>query len=282
MARQFATGDSLTVSAGGAAGSTSAHTLVALMQISASNASAAQGLASSSQVWALLFDSSKPFGDGDFGSGGPTLTHSTWYVVAVGKASGSQHYQYHAAPISTGVWSHVDGGFSVGDGSGGTTSIKFGVTTNTTGGNVTLAAVAEYAVNLSDAAVEALGVTAMDDWLAASPRAAWQFNQASTSDSVTDLTAGGADQSAISGTTVVSDPPGWTYHSAGVEVDGTASAPLGLLAATATGQRTVNATAAAPLGLLLAHASVLVAPVKADSTPTVGAFASSSATVTRR
>jgi hypothetical protein len=69
----------------------------------------------------------------------------------------------------------------------------------------------------------------MDDWLAGNPAAAWQFNQASTSDSVTDLTGGGADQTGISGTTVVTDPVGWTYHTGTPTVvpDGIA-VPVGL------------------------------------------------------
>jgi hypothetical protein len=68
---------------------------------------------------------------------------------------------------------------------------------------------------MSDATVESTITDDMAAWMAGSPNGAWQFNQATTGDDVTDLTGGGGDQSAISGTTVVSDPAGWTYYTPG-------------------------------------------------------------------
>jgi hypothetical protein len=48
--------------------------------------------------------------------------------------------------------------------------------------------------------------------MATSPSAAWRLNQASTSDPVLDVTGGGADQTAVNGTTISTDePPGWSY-----------------------------------------------------------------------
>ncbi len=257
MARQFATGNSVTVAAGGAAGANRVHTVVALMQISNANASLIQGLATSTRVWSVLFDTSKPFGMDDFGAGGSSLTLNTWYVVAVSKATGSVPYRYHVAPLSTGVWTHQSSAFNVPNGSGGTTSIQFGVS-ETTGGNIVLAAAAEYSGALSDGAIEALGVTSMDDWLAATPRAAWQFNQASTSDAVTDLTGGAADQTAISGTTVVSDPAGWSYSTGGG--GGATVAPAGLSVPVVVGSPTAAWSATvAPNGIAVPVA--LGAPV---------------------
>lgn len=63
-------------------------------------------------------------------------------------------------------------------------------------------------VVLSDVEKEALPLS-IDAWTAVTPRGLWLLNQASTSDPVIDLTGGGADQTAISGTSVGSSafPP---------------------------------------------------------------------------
>lgn len=244
MARHFAVGDSITLDAGGAAGATRAHTIVALIQPTLGNGGVVQGLASGTPVWSLLFDALKLFANGDFGTGGSTITSGAWYVVAVTKAGGSNVYRYHSAPLSTGIWTHVSSSFSVADGGGGTDAIRLGTAENN--GNVDIAALAEYAGALSDGAIEALGITAMADWLAASPRMAVQLNQASTADPVTDLTGGGADQTAISGTSVVSDPPGWSYFS-GAPNQGVLTATLPALVAALAGDARVAAQLAGTL-----------------------------------
>ena len=74
-----------------------------------------------------------------------------------------------------------------------------------------------WSVNFTDAQVDELlyGRRTRDWWdhTLAPPIVLWDFNQASTGTAVTDLTKGGADQSAIVGTAVstTDDPPGWAF-----------------------------------------------------------------------
>lgn len=263
MARHFATGDSLSIGPGAATG-TKAHTIVMLLRRNAGNASAVQGMDSATRRWSLLFDTGKPFGSGDFGAGGPLVSQDTWYVVAETKASGSQPYRYHVVQLGVGAWTHQSSTSNVANGQAGLTSIDFGLS-ETTGGNVDLAAFAEYGTVLSDAAIEALGFTAMDDWLAASPRVAVQFNQATTADPVTDLTGGSANQTAIVGTSVVADPAGWSYAGGAAPAEGTANVGLTLDVA-AAGSRASAGTAG--IGLELAVAATGERP--SASTANVG------------
>lgn len=202
------------------AGEDRANTIVALLKVPASNAlgnaGVIQGTASGTRVWSMLLDTFTPFGNSDFGNGGPDVSGDTWTVVAMSKGSGPEPYRWHVAPQATGVWTHQDDTSNVADGSGGTDQIQFGVAENT--GGIVIAALACYSGELSDVEIEALGVTSMNDWLDGDPLAAWQLNQEATTDDVLDLTDGGADQTAITGTTVADDPDGWAYFSPAVAV----------------------------------------------------------------
>jgi hypothetical protein len=88
----------------------------------------------------------------------------------------------------------------------------------------TLIRIGAFGTNNLDGRLAAIAVwdgTALDDtqfetlsgglaaWLALNPTACWVFNQAAVTDDVLDLTGGGADQTARTGTTVITDddPP---------------------------------------------------------------------------
>ncbi|MFB9415685.1 hypothetical protein ACFFSQ_46910 [Dactylosporangium matsuzakiense] len=68
-------------------------------------------------------------------------------------------------------------------------------------------------IGLSDAAIEATGMhAALSAWLTQSPAVCWPFNQASTATPVPDLSSSGtATQTSITGTTIGTDPPGFSY-----------------------------------------------------------------------
>lgn len=259
MARQFFN-ETLTVAAGALADSTRAQTLFVVIrpydgvfESLSTDTDIVHGMAGTSASWSLFTASQQVFADGDFGSGGPQLSDKdTWYVTGVTKASGSAAYRYHVRPIG-GTWTHVDSGTTA-DGPGGTDSVLFGQGPTRNNGKFQIAAAAVFAGAMSDQDIESALTDDMADWMAAQPLAAWQFNQATVGDDVTDLTGGGADQTAISGTTVVGDPAGWTYFAGGpAEVTGTAAttaaftaiaAGTRIVAGSAVGSATLTATAA--------------------------------------
>lgn len=240
MARRFASGNTLTCAIGGA-NTNRVGTVILLVRAYdavfdalATNTDFIHGRNNTTSVWAMFLDSGTIFADSDFGSGlaGPS-NKDTWYAIAYTKVSGNQAYHYHIAPVG-GAWTHGTSG-NAANGSGAT-NVLFGQGPTKGAALFDIAAAATFSTAMSDAAVEALGTTSMATWMAATPTAAWQFNQASTATAVTDLTGGGANQTAISGTTVVADPAGWTYYSAGgstVNADGTLTVTAGRTGAAA-------------------------------------------------
>src|SRR5690606_12886956 len=56
-----------------------------------------------------------------------------------------------------------------------------------------------------------VGASSLAEWMATTPLGLWLFDQQSTEDSVSDLTGQGADQTAISGTSVTEDDPPIPY-----------------------------------------------------------------------
>jgi len=214
MARRFLTNDTLTCSMGSAPTSRAGTTLLliraydSVFDLLSTNSDFISGLAGTSPISGTFVSGGNIFSANDFGSGlaGPS-DKNTWYVIGATKVSGNNTYQYTIAPVG-GSWTQATSGSSV-DGSG-VDSIVFGKGV-IGGGKFDIAAAAQWATPLSIAAIQALGTTSMDSWLAGSPSAAWQFNQTSTATNVNDL-VGSANQTALSGTSVVADPVGWTYH----------------------------------------------------------------------
>lgn len=176
------------------------------------------GRALGSFVWGVWMESGQQFANGDeFGGGQATFTHDgTYYIWGWTKAVGNAPVRYHKATVG-GVWSHQDGGTHP-DGPGGTDDILMGHFERDP--NLRVAAIARWLTPLNDAAVEALGTTAMAGWLAGSPDWAVQFNQISIADPVLDLTTGNGDQTSITGTAVGGDDPaGWSYFTGAETVD---------------------------------------------------------------
>jgi hypothetical protein len=131
-----------------------------------------------------------------------------------GKASGTVAPRYHKYVMNTGAWTHSTGATTLGAGTtpGASGTWRFGQWQTTDFANGSMAAAAAWSGrNLSDAEAESLagGFTA---WWSLNPGAFWMFDQSVTTQAVADLTGNGANQSAITGTTVVLDGlPAFSY-----------------------------------------------------------------------
>lgn len=140
-------------------------------------------------------------------NGGTTVTLTaveSWAWVVVTKASGSATPRYHKYVMSSATWTRVNGSGNIGNAvspSGGDLQI------GDAGGDFfkgDIAAVACWTTALSDGTLNGIVNNWTSGVLAASPQGAWLLNQASTATSITDGTAGGANQTARTGTTVSS------------------------------------------------------------------------------
>jgi hypothetical protein len=145
-------------------------------------------------------------------------TADGWSLVVVTKASGSVAPRIHKYPLSTATWTRANAANAMVDQTMVSTDrLAFGKDESTNRNAMRLAASAIWTVGMSDAQVSALATNLWTgDWYnhaAGTPVTLWQFNQGSTAVAVADLTGGGATETAISGTTVVTgdDPPGWTF-----------------------------------------------------------------------
>jgi hypothetical protein len=180
-----------------------------------------------------------------------------WAILGFTKPAGAGvNIRAHLYRYNTATWAHSDLGL-VGAGAALTT---FFVGSFDPGQflSANLAAIGLWSgTNLGDAAFEAgTGFqTTLANWFNATPSVLWRFNQASTATAVTDLMGSGADQTAITGTTVsADDPPGFSYNIVST-IDGTGAADLGGLAGTSSGTVSVSGTAAADLGSVTATAA---------------------------
>lgn len=181
-----------------------------------------------------------------------------WAILAFTKPAGAgQTVRAHVYRYATSTWTHTDlGAISA---NLGTTLTTIFVGSFDPGQflNGNLAAIGLWTgTALADAAFEAGSgfQTALSNWFNQTPSVLWRFNQASTATPVTDLMASGADQTAITGTTVsADDPPGFSYSITST-VTGTALADLGALSGTAAGGALRTGAALADLGALTATA----------------------------
>lgn len=136
-----------------------------------------------------------------------------WTLVAVTKATGSATPRGHLYNYNTSTWSHANAAGAMTDSTvtpGASGFIQVGGLFNFL--NASIAVIGVWAAVLSDGDIEGLDL-ALSAWVAQNPNTLWAFNQASTSDPVLDLMGNGADQSSITGTTVITgdDPPGFDF-----------------------------------------------------------------------
>ena len=146
-----------------------------------------------------------------------------WYLVVVRKASGNATPRYSVYDYSSDTWSH--GNFtgdivdSTAPGAGGTIRFSYGGIGERLEGRIAARAAwsndLPWAANgTGDTQIEAAGLeTSIDNWSAVSPDALWAFNQAAVGDGVSDLTGNGADETSVTGTTVITNdiPSGFSF-----------------------------------------------------------------------
>lgn len=153
-----------------------------------------------------------------------------WVLLAFTKASGSDTPREHEYRYNTDTWAHAASASAVNDGgvpgAGGVLTVARWSTAYLEG-NIAVAGI--WSSVLSDGDLETL-TEQLSAWEDLSPAVLWAFNQDDVGDPVQDLTGGGANQTAITGTTVSADePPGFSYGGA------VASSGTGWAAATGTG-----------------------------------------------
>lgn len=210
---------SVSFSAGSATFSQGPATVMALLRFDAGAAGAlcyvVKGAsAGGTDVWALQAFNLQMFCANDFTTGSSSLTAANYYWVGFSHASGGTP-RWHIQNVQTaGAWSHTDASATVGDGTGPVTSIIVGNSSAAGSDDMRgeIAAIAVWGSALSDGAVQSACTLSAADLVTSSPAWGTLWNQASTGTSVTDITAGGGNQTAISATSVGTDePPGWSY-----------------------------------------------------------------------
>jgi hypothetical protein len=151
----------------------------------------------------------------------PTIVNADgWVILVTTKATGAVAPRYHVRYLTAATTTRNDAGSTqpnVGRAIVSTDRFQFGKDefNNKLNGSVALAGFWDIA--MSDAQVDALWTNLRtSDWsghAAGAPFALWEFSQDSVATAVTDLMGGGADQTAILNTAVVTgdDPPGWTF-----------------------------------------------------------------------
>lgn len=214
-------GDSITLAVGNLVGiNTGAYTLAALVRKETDGVfmpmlSAETGTSSRRSLWTTSADVLMS-NTGGFNINTPVSFGQAdgWAVVAVTKPAGEALIRGHKGVLG-GTWTHTDGDQSFDDGSV-VDNLKIGTWQGGAFWHGLVAVLGAWERELSDAELEDGLDTSLAAWLDASPGGLWALNQPLIATAVTDLTEGGADQTAISGTSVVTDddPPGFSFGGA--------------------------------------------------------------------
>lgn len=146
------------------------------------------------------------------GSTATAITDTTnWMIVAVSWGGASTAPRYHWK-IGAGAWVHE----SIADSTGASSAAmaaadRWIVGTDPTGGddlNADVTCTGAIKSALSDAAIEALDMTTFASWQSVFTDWLIGFETSATQ---TDRTGGGGDEVSRAGTSLVSDPAGWTW-----------------------------------------------------------------------
>jgi hypothetical protein len=172
--------------------------------------------------------------NGDTSNGPAAVATTAWGLVVVRKATGGAIPRFSVYNFTAGTWSHAAGSLSLPNwtapGASGTVRFRWESFDQFAGRVAVRAAwnsLPWSADTTGDAALEAAGLhTSLQKWVDATPSALWAFNQDAVTTAVTDLTGGGANQTARTGTTVVTgdDPPGFSFTLGGGDQTVTPSA----------------------------------------------------------
>ena len=130
---------------------------------------------------------------------------TSWWVVAGSKDTGTVVGRFHTYQFSTRTWTHQDGDIARSnwaDTSGGKVTLGRWDTSNYFNGYLAIAAFWGN-TTLTDAQSERLSM-GISNWMALSPNGLWLLNQPSVS-TLNDFTGGGANETAIDGTSAVDE-----------------------------------------------------------------------------
>lgn len=146
-------------------------------------------------------------------SGTATLkTADGWALLAASKATGTATPRLHLYKYGANSWTHEAAGATAANVTP-TTAAHFGARIGSTSfwnGDIAVAGV--WGVVLADQDVESLAYS-LPPWLANSPRALWILDQQAVTQAIPDLSGGGANQSARTGTAVSANSvPVWTPY----------------------------------------------------------------------
>lgn len=149
-------------------------------------------------------------------TGGATSTTTLlaadgWAFVGFTKSAGNTKARFHIYKYGTNTWTHEDSGTSQNDATPAGSS-AIGATTG--GGSPwdgDIAIAGAYAANLTDAQVERMPFD-LNAWFQVQPNGLWLLDQSAVTQNVADLTGNGANQTALTGTTVAArSVPIFTY-----------------------------------------------------------------------
>ncbi|UWZ37486.1 hypothetical protein Drose_04175 [Dactylosporangium roseum] len=185
----------------------------------------------------------------DKDTGVPASSSDGWMLVGVSKESGSSIPRGHKHVYSTNTWTHADAAAASSGDSGDLTAgrVQIGrwqTSTERWPGEILLCGAVKRA--LTDAEWEQLPYT-LPGALGVTPDALWLLDQHATTQNVIDLTGGGANQTALTGTsTGTSSVPVWNYGTgASVGVGQTGGGSTHNADATAVTTATITAAAVA-------------------------------------
>lgn len=225
--RTFNVSDLLTLGGGGI-GSMAAHTMGVLFYPTTLNAFKDYVVARASVTTiAGMFTggsgSENQIDDGaDAGDsqGAAGVTTGAWQWLFASKAAGNTAARLDRSVLGSGSWIHATGTPTYTSAATAITAFLIGAADSTgTAVPGDYAIAFEFNRQISTVEAESFVSKTSDIWNASGgrPKAIWELNQASTATSVLDITGGGADQTALSGTTVstTNDPPGFTFDGLG-------------------------------------------------------------------
>jgi hypothetical protein len=153
---------------------------------------------------------------------GSSTSTGVWYLVVVRKASGTAAPRFSVYNFTASTWAHANGATAVPNwsstGSGGLIRCDFTNSADLFEGRIAIRAAwadeVHWAANSTgDSQIVAAGLEdSVDNWVNEGPDVLHLFNQSAAAIAVEDL-IGSADQTSITGTTVVTgdDPPGFTF-----------------------------------------------------------------------
>lgn len=131
------------------------------------------------------------------------LTAEGWCLLAVTKATGTVAPRFHKYVFSTNTWTHENSSTSIANNSAPSTTVTIGANVAAQdffGGDIAIEGF--WNVVLADAQIESLAYNLNAWWAPAQPKGLWLLDQAATTQKVVDLSGGGANESAITGTAV--------------------------------------------------------------------------------